>query len=95
MVGYNKNHNTHALKKHACHEHPNLYKKWGMFMLQMVIETQSEEQISLASNCLTTNQIPCNKHFLRTWFYMLQKVTSLCLLLKIFMGIHPCDNWNF
>jgi hypothetical protein len=58
-------------KKHACHEHPNLYKKWGLFLLQKVAETQSENkgqrrgnlspllksQIFLATNGLTINQI--------------------------------------
>jgi hypothetical protein len=29
----NKNHGTNALKKHTCYEHPNLYKKWGLFLL--------------------------------------------------------------
>jgi len=46
VVGYNKNHGTNALKKHVCNEHPNLYKKWGLFKLQIVIKTQSEKQIS-------------------------------------------------
>jgi hypothetical protein len=30
LVNYNNNHGTSALKKHACHEHPNLYKKKGI-----------------------------------------------------------------
>jgi hypothetical protein len=38
VMGYNKNHGTNALKKHVCNEHPNLYKNWGLFMLQMVIK---------------------------------------------------------
>jgi hypothetical protein len=33
LVSYNKNHGTSILKKHACHEHPNLYKKWSLFLL--------------------------------------------------------------
>jgi hypothetical protein len=33
LVSYNKNHGTSTLKKHACHEHPNLYKKWSLFFL--------------------------------------------------------------
>ncbi len=44
LMNYNKNHGTNALKKHACHEHPNLYKKWGLFLLQKVTKTQSEKQ---------------------------------------------------
>jgi len=43
LVNYNKNHGINALKKHACHEHLDLYKKWGLFLLQRVIETQSEK----------------------------------------------------
>jgi hypothetical protein len=31
------------LKKYACHEHSYLYKKWKLFLLQRVIETQSEK----------------------------------------------------
>jgi hypothetical protein len=30
LVSYNKNHGTSTLKKHACHEHPYLYKKMGI-----------------------------------------------------------------
>ncbi len=40
LVSYNKNHGICVLKKHACLEHPeNSYKKWGLFLLQRVIET--------------------------------------------------------
>jgi hypothetical protein len=46
VVGYNKNHGTHALNKYVCNEHPNLYKKWGSLKLQIVIKTQSEKQVS-------------------------------------------------
>jgi hypothetical protein len=44
LMNYNKNHGTSAFKKHVCHEHPNLYKKWGLFLLHKVVETQSEKQ---------------------------------------------------
>jgi len=43
FVNYNKNHDISVLKKHACHDHLDLYKKWGLFLLQRVIETQSEK----------------------------------------------------
>jgi len=43
LVSYNKNHDISVLKKHACHEHLVLYKKWGLFLLQRIIETQSEK----------------------------------------------------
>jgi hypothetical protein len=40
LVSYNKNHSTSILKKHACHEYQDLYKKWGLFLLKRVIETK-------------------------------------------------------
>jgi hypothetical protein len=43
-VCYNKNHGTSALRKHACHEYPNLCKKCGLLLLQRVVETQSAKQ---------------------------------------------------
>jgi hypothetical protein len=43
LVNYNKNHDISTLKKHACHEHLYLYKNWGLFILQRVIEAQSEK----------------------------------------------------
>jgi hypothetical protein len=39
-----KNHGISALRKYACHEHLHLYRKWGFFLLQRVIETQSEKK---------------------------------------------------
>jgi hypothetical protein len=43
LVNYNKKNDINTLKKHACHEHLDLYKKWGLFFLQRVIKTQSEK----------------------------------------------------
>ncbi len=34
LMNYNKNHGTSALKKHVCHEHPNMYKKWVIFIVE-------------------------------------------------------------
>jgi hypothetical protein len=33
LENYNKNHGISLFKKHACHGHPDLYKKWGFFLL--------------------------------------------------------------
>jgi len=77
LVSYNKNHGINILKKHACHEHPNLYKKWGLFLLQRVTKTKVKtrgqgkgnlslffkSQTSLATNNLTTNQILYSRPF--------------------------------
>jgi hypothetical protein len=97
LVNYNKKNDINTLKKHACHEHLDLYKKWGLFFLQRVIKTQSEKCGSkkrkivlpfqntiffLSTNNLTTNQILYNKPFWKTWFSILQRVTSLYFLLK-------------
>ncbi len=43
-MNYNKNHNTSVLKKHGCHEHPNLYKKRGLFLLQRVVKLKEKEK---------------------------------------------------
>ncbi len=77
-MSYNKNQGTSTLKKHVYHEQPYLYKKWRLFLLQMVTKTQSEKHGSkkrkivpflkshnfLAINLFTTNQIFYNKAFL-------------------------------
>jgi hypothetical protein len=74
FVSYNKNQGTSVLKKHVCHEHLNLYKKRGRFLLHRVAKTQSDNKgqrkaklspllkslTFLAANGLTTNQ---NRHF--------------------------------
>jgi len=43
-VSYSKNHGTSALRKHAFHEYPDLYKKCRLFLLQKVVGTQNEKQ---------------------------------------------------
>ncbi len=44
-------------KKHSCYEHPNLYKKWGLFLLQKVAETQSEKQGTKKRKLVPPSQI--------------------------------------
>ncbi len=57
VVSYNKNHNISALKKCACREHLNLYKKWGLFLLLKVIKTQSERRGSKEKKIVPPFQI--------------------------------------
>jgi hypothetical protein len=57
LMNYNKNHCTSALKKHSCHEHPNMYKKWGLFLLQKVAKTQSEKQGTKKRKIVLASQI--------------------------------------
>ncbi len=97
LVSYNKKHGTSVFKKHACHQHLDLYKKWGLFLLQRVAETKVKNkgqkrgklspllkpQTYLVANGLTINQIHYKMHFLENCFYMLQKVIDFCFLLKI------------
>ncbi len=57
LVSYNKNHGTSALKKHVCHEHLDLYKKWGRFLLHKVAKTQSDKQETNKSKIVPPSQI--------------------------------------
>ncbi len=57
LVSYNKNHGVSTLKKYACHEHLDLYKKWGFFLLQKVIKTQSEKRGSKKKKIVPPFQI--------------------------------------
>ncbi len=110
LVNYNKNHGISILKKRACPEHPDLYKKWKLFLLQRVTKTKVKtrgqrrgklspfvkSQMFLATNGLITNQILYSRPFWKTWFFRLQRVTGLYLLLKVhgygiwFCGMWPC-----
>jgi hypothetical protein len=56
-MSYNKNHGTSTVKKIYCHEHPYLYKKWGLFLLQRVTKTQSEKQGSKKRKIVPLSQI--------------------------------------
>jgi hypothetical protein len=58
LVSYNKNHDTNALKKYACHEYNfRVVQKWGLFLLQRVKETQSEKQGSKKRKIVPPSQI--------------------------------------
>ncbi len=44
LMSYNTNHGTRALKKHVHFEHLDLYNKWGVFLLQRLVETKNDKQ---------------------------------------------------
>ncbi len=86
------------LEKHDCHEYLDLYKKMGVVFVvngyrKPKWKTSLEKKENwhpfsnlfffLATKNLTINQIPCNKHFWKTWFYMLHRFINFYLLLKI------------
>ncbi len=56
-MSYNENHGTSALRKHACHEYLDLYKKCGLFLLQRVVENQSEKQGTKKRKIVPLSQI--------------------------------------
>jgi len=81
----------------------DLYKKWGLFLLQKVTKTQSGKQGSNNRKIVPLSQIidffgsqrpyhkldPLHWAFLEAWYSILQKVTDFYRLLKI----HDYDVW--
>jgi hypothetical protein len=47
LLNYNKNHGTSSLKKHVFNEHLEVYKRWGLFLLQTMVETVNERQVTI------------------------------------------------
>jgi hypothetical protein len=43
FLSYNKNYGTSSLKKHDFNEHPKVYRRWGLFLLQKILETINEK----------------------------------------------------
>jgi hypothetical protein len=43
FISYNKNYGTSSLKKHVFNEHPKVYKRWGLFLLQIFLETINDK----------------------------------------------------
>jgi len=42
LLTHNNQHGMNSLIKHTSNEDPKLYKKWGLFFLQIMVETNEK-----------------------------------------------------
>jgi hypothetical protein len=50
LLNYNEDHGTSSLIKHTSNEHFNVYRRWGLFLLQTMAKTINERQVTNKNN---------------------------------------------